>query len=510
MTALEPVGSSTGRTDSRDVLAPVVDALVARGCTVQRRPDGLLLTEGEPASLLDVAAALHTPALEAPRLLDLWGEESQEGWSARLLVGCGDRFLLHRARLDTGLELPDIGALQPAAHWLARDMMGRTPLRVAGWDPAVGVPEAPPQPLGATQGRGVFTIPFGPVRSGVVEAMLYDVATAGEDMLQVVPRTGFKRRGLERRLCEVPLDQVQLVAERIAGVYSVAAALAVCQAVENAAAVELDPRAEAIRAVLAELERIHNHCDSIMKLSDDASLGVGTAQMGILKERILRLLAALTGHRYGRGIVLPGGVTRALSDVALVEELRSFERDGQRVQHLLLTTDSFLDRLQATGRITLADTAALGASGPVARGSQLAWDARAERPYGAYRENRVSAAVMADCDAMARTEVRMAEIRTSLSFIVDATRAHDLTRPGTLAPPRPEPGAVGIGWVEAPEGEWLAVVEMGADGRLARARLRPASLLNFGCFQRACEGWVLTDFAFIEHSFGLSVAGRDR
>jgi Ni,Fe-hydrogenase III large subunit len=112
---------------------------------------------------------------------------------------------------------------------------------------------------------------------------------------------------------------------------------------------------------------------------------------------------------------------------------------------------------------------------------------------------------------MARTEVRMAEIRTSVRLIVDVLEGtgSDLSSP-PAAPLKLPPHSIGVGWVESPEGEWIAVLETGATGELVNARVRPASIPNFASFQRACEGWVLTDFAFIEHSFGLSIAGRDR
>ena len=105
----------------------------------------------------------------------------------------------------------------------------------------------------------------------------------------------------------------------------------------------------------------------------------------------------------------------------------------------------------------------------------------------------------------------MAEIRASLRLVVDVVVAQDSA---LTAPPPPHvelpPHTVGAGWVESPEGEWVAVLETGSHGQLVNARVRPASIANFACFQRACERWVLTDFAFIEHSFGLSIAGRDR
>jgi formate hydrogenlyase subunit 5 len=421
------------------------------------------------------------------RLLDAW----VDGDEPRALVGDGPRVELLR-----GADAAGAAAASPIAARLAR-VAGEGPMRA-------------PRPLGDVRGRGTFTIPFGPVRSGVVESMLYDVATAGEDMLRVVPRPGFKRRGLERRMCGVPLARVPVMAERMAGVFSVAGALAVCQALERAAGVEVAPEAEAVRLVLAELERVFNHCDAIMRHCDDASLAVGTAQVGMLKERTLRLLAELTGHRYGRGVVTVGGVRRGLDRSALRDWVAGFDRDGRRVRRLLLDTASFLDRLERTGRLSSEDAARGGASGPLARGSRLAWDARVERPYGAYVRHPVTVAQRSDGDVMARFEVRLFEVRESLRLLDEVAGAVDLGAVPPVAPVAVDRGAVGIGWAEAPEGEWLAVVEGGADGTLARCRVRPASLLNLGLFERACEGWVLTDFAFIEQSFGVSVAGFDR
>jgi formate hydrogenlyase subunit 5 len=489
-----------------------LDRLIARAGATMTRP-GLFVSQGEPSSLVELAALLRPDRSEGPRLLDLWAWDDEGQRGVELLVGQGADLLWHSVPLGREVGYPGLGHLLPAAHWLERELAGVTPVR------PVTRPEPAPldlrsdgleRPLREARGAGVFTIPFGPVRSGVVESLLYDVATAGEDMVHVAVRPGAKRRALEARLCELPLELAPLVAERIAGVFSVSGALAVCQAIEAAAGVDLAPEAAAVRAVLAELERVFNHCDVILRLCDDASLSVGAAQMGILKERILRLLAALTGHRYGRGVVVLGGVNGGLDRSVLRRDLDAFERAGRRVRRQLLSTSSFLDRLERTGALRTEDAAALGASGPVARGSGLPWDARCERPYGAYRSLQLVPAVMSDQDAMARFEVRLAEIRDSLRLIRELDSACDLASPPTPPQVALEDGAAGVGTVEAPEGEWIVSVQAGPDGRLHRCRVRPASVLNFACFPVACRGWVLTDFAFIEHSFGLSVAGRDR
>lgn len=494
------------RVASPEQTVDTIAADMARaGCRVRRTSPRLTVSEGDRLTVRPWAVA--TAAADAD-LLDVWRDltPNQEDAAIRrhsLLAALGDQLLLHRVAVEGTEPLPSIADLLPAALPYEADVMTPAGHRSS----SDRHPDAP----GATTGDGVFTIPFGPVRSGVVEAMLYEIDTAGEDMLLVRPRFGYKQRGLEARLCSVPLDHVPLVAERIAGMYSVAGAVAVCQAIEDLAGVEPSAEACAVRLILAELERVYNHCDSILKLTDDASLVIGTAQVGILKERVLRLMAQLTGHRYARGIVTIGGVRRGLASIDLREELRRFGADSSRVRRLLLRTDSFLDRLERTGHVPTAIAAALGTSGPVARGSHVPRDVRAQRPSGAYKGAGLQPAVMSDCDAMARTEVRMAEIQGSLRLIVEILKengtglsAHPAA---TLSLPS---NALGVGCVESPEGEWVAVVETGPHGELVMARVRPASIANFACFQRACEGWVLTDFAFIEHSFGLSVAGRDR
>ncbi|MGH7919644.1 MAG: NADH-quinone oxidoreductase subunit D [Candidatus Dormibacteraceae bacterium] len=486
---------------------PAVDA----GRSPRAGERGLVRTQGPLGSGAELLQRLDDPAQGGRRLLDLWAWQDGDRGGLELLLGAGEELLWHSMPLPETLAYPALGHLSAAAAWLESDLGASGaahPVPPGDPNPDRALRGDPVPPLRDVEGTGLFTIPFGPVRSGVVESMRYDVATAGEDMIRVAARPGSKHRALERRLTEVSLDLVPLVAERIAGVYSTSVAAAACRAVESTAGAQVAPEAEAVRVALIELERVFNHLDVLMKLCDDASLAVGVAQVGILKERVLRLLARSSGHRYGRGVVVLGGVRRGLDWSALRQELPRFERDLHRVQRRLLRTNSLLDRFQRTGALRGPAAAALGAAGPVARGSQLPWDARSERPWPLYRELDVRPAVMADTDVMARFEVRLAEMRESLRLL------GLLVVQGSTPPPpaavRPDAGRAGVGSAETPEGEWLISAEMGEEGRLRRCRVRPASILNFACFEVACRGWVLTDFAFIEHSFGLSIAGRDR
>lgn len=133
-------------------------------------------------------------------------------------------------------------------------------------------------------GPDAFAIPYGPVRSGVFEAIQFQVETGGESVPSLQTRLGFKHRGLERRFAGLAPQLAVHVAERVAGIASVAYASAFSQAVERALGIEPPPTAQRWRAVHAELERIAAHLDVIAKEAETAALHVGQARFQILKE----------------------------------------------------------------------------------------------------------------------------------------------------------------------------------------------------------------------------------
>ena len=158
-------------------------------------------------------------------------------------------------------------------------------------------------------GKGMFTIPHGPVRSGVLESIEYLVETPGEDIPHLNMRFFYKHRGIEKRFEGLPAAVGVLLAERVEGICSVAHALAYSHAVERIAGCEPPWPARLVRVLYAELERVANHLDAATRLADAAGLAVATARFGWHKERVLRLVGRLCGSRYGRGVVIPGGVT---------------------------------------------------------------------------------------------------------------------------------------------------------------------------------------------------------
>jgi formate hydrogenlyase subunit 5 len=436
-------------------------------------------------------------------------------WPERALVAVfalrGELVTL-RESLPAGAAVAvSLGAWCPAFRWPERELAERHGLAIPGLalEPPLTCPDA--NRIDARiSGQDVFALPYGPVRSGVFEAIQFLIETGGEDVPRVETRPFFKHRGLEQRLRGLDVERGGFVAERIAGIASVAYATAYAQAVERALDVEPPPRAQRWRAVYAELERIANHLDVVAKEAETAALAVAAARFFIHKENVLRLLAAFTGSRFGRGAIVPGGV-REEGRVGLDELRRALDAFDAGLRHdrrLFLATGSQTDRLIGTGQLGRALVERYGGVGPVARGSGIATDARHERPYGDYRRLGLEVITEETGDAMARVQVRFGEIGESVRILRQAIDQLG-RRNGDLRVPLPIASGAALGWVEAPQGElvvWIAV----ADGRVADVHVASPDLRNWALFDHAFPADVLTDFAFVEHSFGLTAAGADR
>lgn len=503
------------------------------GRTPDRVRDGELWLKVPPAQLAYTAPALVG---EGARFVAEFAAEQPGGFVVYAVLDVGSDYLALEAPLE-GERFSSLALKLRAAEWPEReirDLFGLEPM--AHPDPArLVLPEgwpdglypmrksfprgrevqlAPPRrpgPLapGAVEGDGVFHMPYGPIRSGIFESAQFVVDTPGEKILGLHLNMFYKHRGMEKIFEGAPLQQAPLVAERVSGTDSFAGSLAFCQAAERAIGIEAPPRARNLRVIFAELERIYNHIDHVARHCEAASLNVANARFAILKERILRLNAGLTGSRYLRGLNLVGGLRHDLQDPASpLPELRDLESTFQKEEWLLRRTDSFLDRIITASPLSEGDARAYGAVGPIARGSSVDLDCRRDRPYAAYAELdlRVPTATAGDADA--RFNMRLEEVRQAFALIRQAISRMP-EGPISVEAPEPIPGARALGWAEGARGEDLYYVRFGAGGALDRVKVRTASFANWPLFPRTIEGQVLTDFAFMEHSFALSQAGCD-
>lgn len=483
----------------------------------------------------DLTSAVAGRVEKGARFCGLFARPDGSGLRLMAVVSCHGTLAAEEAVLPAGQRryrslTPEI----PAAGWYERelyDLFGIEPEGHPRLDPLV-LPRGPGteapcpgsgrtvapiepdlRPLPAhVRGEGVFTIPYGPVRSGVFESVEFLIETPGEDIPHLNIRPHYKHRGIAKQFEGRDVEDGVLVAERVEGIASVAHALAFCHAVEGIANVTVPPRARLLRVVYAELERIANHLEVALRLADAAGLAVATSRFGWHKESVMRLVSEMCGSRFGRTVVIPGGVIAepALHPAAVGGALREIHRRIRKDLVLAMKTPSFIDRLRNTGILTPAKATSWAALGPVGRGSGISDDNRWQRPTDAYGELPMPSAppVREAGDVMARANVRWDEIDQAAILAFEALQRLGSEDDPALSIPvhLPVGPAFGLGWAEAPQGEVLYALTIN-DGRIVRCFARSASLHNLAIFHDVFGGDVYTDFAFIEASFGLSYAG---
>lgn len=366
------------------------------------------------------------------------------------------------------------------------------------------------RPLRLAQVPGAFLMPVGPIYGGATEPVLFLLETVGEDVIRAVPRLFYAHRGVEKRAEGRSVDEVLLLAERVAATSAFAHSLAFCHAVEALTGVQVPPRAHILRVALAELERLRHHVAVVAEICESTALGVAASQASLLEEDLLRLSCVLTGHRYLFGMNRPGGLCRDVDQDALswaAEQVRRIVADLGDLRDLLRYTPSFLDRIEQVGVLTRDDALAHGLVGPVARASGVARDLRVDQPYGGYQGMDVPVPVEQEGDGYARLLVWFAEAEAAGELFQRCTAR--LPEGPVGVPCEPAAGAA-VGWAEAPRGATFHWVRCGLDGRVVRYRLITPSFSNWHGFHRAVEGFAFQDLPIILATLGLSVVENDR
>ncbi|MEV5880688.1 NADH-quinone oxidoreductase subunit C [Streptomyces sp. NPDC052101] len=411
-------------------------------------------------------------------------------------------------------EMRDLFGIVPLDHPLPRRLVrhfhwprGWYPMRPdAGPPPAFGEQEGP-YPFLEAEGDGVYEIPVGPVHAGLIEPGHFRFSVVGETILRLKARLWFVHKGIERLFQGRSATAGLPLAERISGDTAVGHALAYCLAVEEAVGTEVPAAARRARALLLELERIHNHVADLGMLCNDVGHGILNAHAQRIREQLLRLNREITGHRLLRGGVIPGGaVLRALPDVRRLKAIRD---DIREITDLALGHATVRDRFTGTAILKEAAAREIGCLGYVARASGLTDDARIAHPFTDYGA-QLDVPVHATGDVLARFLVRAEEIETSFALVERFADALAAAR-ATVAP-QPHPGTgpgTGVGLVEGWRGTIATRVELAADGTLTRVKPVDPSFFNWPALPVALADTIVPDFPLTNKSFNLSYAGND-
>ena len=281
-------------------------------------------------------------------------------------------------------EMADLYGIRPIGHPRPRRLV-----RHAHWpedwypmrEDAGPAPEFAPTgrfPFVTVQGTGVYEIPVGPVHAGLIEPGHFRFSVVGETVLRLKARLWFVHRGLEKLFHGRPATGATELAERVSGDTSAGHAVAHSLAVEDALGIGVPDAVHRLRALLVELERLYNLAADLGALANDVGFSLANSHCQRIREQLLRLNAAVTGHRLLRGAVAPGSVR--LRDLPEPAELRSIAADLAEVTELTLANSVVHDRFAGTSVLAADDARAMGCLGYVARASGIRTDARLDHP----------------------------------------------------------------------------------------------------------------------------------
>lgn len=354
-------------------------------------------------------------------------------------------------------------------------------------------------------------VAVGPVHAGVIEPGHFRFACHGEDVYHLEISLGYQHRGIERALEGGPTPRSVHYMETLAGDTTVGHAVAYAAVMEALGGTTPPLRAEAVRAVAAELERIANHIGDLGALAGDVGYLPTMSYCGRLRGDVLNLTAELCGNRFGRGLVRPGGsvfdITAERAGMVL-QRLDGIEKDLAGAVDLLFNAPSVLARFEGTGVLDAGLARSIGLVGVAARACGLPVDVRHEFAYGIYRFSGLPLATWGTGDCFARAYVRWIEIGQSLAFI----RRQLQSMPegacrqalGELAP-----NALAVGLVEGWRGEICHVAVTGEDARFSCYKVVDPSFHNWFGLACALRNQQISDFPLCNKSFNLSYCGHD-
>jgi Ni,Fe-hydrogenase III large subunit len=368
-------------------------------------------------------------------------------------------------------------------------------------------------PFFRVEGEEVHEVAVGPVHAGIIEPGHFRFQCHGEEVIHLEIQLGYQRRGVEAVLERPGLKPARaaLTAETIAGDSSVAHALAHATALEGLAGVESPARAQVLRAVALELERLANHTGDLGGLATDIGYLPGASFFGRVRGAFLNLTEELCGNRYGRSLVRPGGVLFDLEPARLEAVRARVERAGAELRELLdlfFETPSVVARLERTGAVTRETAEDVGLVGPPARAAGCDRDVRHDHPTGAYRFIHLPVALGETGDVHARALVRRFEAERSLAFLGDElARLPEGPVRRDCAPPAP--GSLVVAMTEGWRGETVHAVVTGERGETLRYKVVDPSFHNWFGLAMALRGEAISDFPLCNKSFNLSYAGHD-
>jgi NADH-quinone oxidoreductase subunit D len=326
----------------------------------------------------------------------------------------------------------------------------------------------------------VVDVPVGPQHPALKEPINITCYVDGEQVVGAKLRVGYNHRGIEKAGEYQTFIQNLYIAERICGICGIVHAFDLAQATEHIIGKEIPRRADYLRTIGLELNRIHSH---LLWLGVAAhEIGFDTLFMYVWRDReiVMDVIEDFTGNRVTYALVTIGGVRRDLPQEKAEKILRAMdtlEKTVKKYKEMCLNEKTIRLRCDGVGVLRKEDAIALCAVGPTARASGVPFDVRADDPHAAYDEIPFKVITYDTCDVTARLLVRIDETLESINIVREAVKKMP-SGPIKIRLPRVVPPGEGVGRTEAPRGEVIHYVRSNGTDKPFRWKVRAPTLAN--------------------------------
>jgi Ni,Fe-hydrogenase III large subunit len=356
-----------------------------------------------------------------------------------------------------------------------------------------------------------YRIPIGPYHLALEEPYKIELDCQGEKVVGASLQVGFNFRGVEWLAERKNMTKAIALMERVCGICSNVHSMTFCMALEQIGEIEVPLRAQYVRVVMAELERLHSH---LLWAGIAAELmGFHTAFMQIfrLRECVMDLLESISGNRVNYSMNRIGGVSRDIEHPEAIRQAVDQVRDAvsQTLIPLFTTDRTVAARCRGVGKLSLAEAIAYGAVGPIARSSGLDTDMRRDQPYLVYDALDFAVPTRPEGDVLARIVVRALEILESCR-ILDQALEQIPAGPIHVGDIYAVPPGEAVARIEGPRGEVFYYVRTDGSDTPARVKVRTPSFANIPTVIAMVRGSELADVPLIQGSLDPCYSCTDR
>ena len=363
-------------------------------------------------------------------------------------------------------------------------------------------------------GEEIHEVAVGPIHAGVIEPGHFRFMCSGEKVHHLEIALGYQHRGIENIFLQENILNKITLAESISGDSSIGHSTAYLNAVESLGNIEIPEKAQIIRAIALELERIANHIGDLSALANDVAYQIGYAVYGARRTLIINSSQLICGNRFGRGLMRPGGVNFDINSKqreTIKKTLKKVYADLTQMSEVMFADPSVRSRFEMTGVLDNKKAVCINLVGPAARASGIIRDIRANHPFGIYGKYKIEINSYDTGDVFARAMIRYSEIRNSINYILklfalldDGISITDYQDSLKIAE-----NSIIVSLVEGWRGEIAHIVLTDKNGKILRYKIKDPSFNNWLGLALAVRHNGVSDFPLCNKSFNLSYCGFD-